>query len=137
MNEMRALDDELTRDLQADGIEFALYEVKLATVTLTGADEFSGTPGTAGEPAYKVLSPRPEVDLKDQIRFRAGAPTLVGQALVVASHDACTREELTAAAWIEVVPDDLPGDTPAPRYRVNGGELRETWDKWQVVLQRL
>lgn len=128
LREMRALDDELTRDLQEAGLEFAEHEVKLATVVLTDGDPDAGTPGTASAPTYKVLSPIPEVELRDQIRFRGGAPALVGQALVIASRDACTREELLGAAWVEV---------SGVRYRVNGGELREDPFKWRVVLERL
>lgn len=89
-------------DVQAAGLMVGAERlVKLATANRTGASAARGKPGTAA-PTYKVLSPRPLLDLRTQYRHRDGAAVKVGDAMMTVAHAACTRAELEAADWIDV-----------------------------------
>lgn len=98
--EFLGLRDELVTDLQADGLIFAESLVRLAHVTRTGGDEAAGIPPNEAV-AYTTITPRPEVDMRQQWRTRNGAAVVVGDGKLTITR-AITEAQLLGAAWIEI-----------------------------------
>lgn len=83
------------------GLVFSEYDVRLATETTAGANAAKGQDGTTVT-TYKLLDPRPRVDLRTQYRTIDGTPVRVGDALVECSRGAAVRTDFETAAWVEV-----------------------------------
>lgn len=113
-------------ELITDGLIFREHEVKLATVTTTGADLDAGIPGTQMV-SYKLLTPRPDVKFTQVYRWKDGVSTVIGDAKLTISRQSCTEAELKAAAWIEV---------GSVRHSLVEGEIRQTSMFWAIVVKR-
>lgn len=148
--------DEVLADLVADGILMREVAVRVALeMGVTGANAARGKPGTK-QTQLLALSPRPEVVIRDQFRYRGGAPTHIGDAKVTISRAAVTEAQLCAAAYfliggdMALVEDGsgfltedggqliLEGGEDVPkRYNIVQGELRQEALDWIVVLTRV
>lgn len=118
--------DEVTTELQEEGIIFAEHRVRFATVTRTGEDRAAGEPGTL-TPAYTEPSPRPKVDKRTQWRTVDGAARVVGDALLKISRSVA-EATIRDAAWIEI---------DGEKYTLVAGYLKQTPLFWLAVVKRL
>lgn len=124
---------EVLEDSQAAGVLFREKAVRLATVTVTGADPAAGEPGTETI-TYVALSPRPKVDARDQWRWRDGAQVRVGDAALKILKEGGTLAALLAASFIEVGGETAGTGT---RYTLVAGQVKEAPFFLTVILSRL
>lgn len=126
--EFLTMRDELVTSLQADGLIFAESLVRLAVVTRTGGDDTDGVPASEST-VYTTITPRPEVDLRQQWRWRDGAQVLVGDGKLTVTR-AIDEDQLKGAAFVEI---------DGVAYTLVEGELKR--DKngldWVVLVKRM
>jgi hypothetical protein len=126
--EFLELRDELVTDLQADGLIFAESLVRLAFVTKTGGDDAAGVPAQE-QTDWLVITPRPQVDMREQWRRRDGATVLVGDGKLVITR-AVTETQLRTAANIEI--DGVAYSLVAGELKRDPGGL-----DWIVIVTRV
>jgi hypothetical protein len=135
-----AIKDGIFIKLQASGLQFREYAVKLAFVNEAAVDPLKGNAAAASSQSnavYKTLVPRPKVDLRDQFKTIDEAPIKVGDGILSISRGACSREELESAAWLMV--GDIKYTIVMAGTRTVGvpyGGVKETPTYYEVILTR-